>query len=48
MDTLSDTTFKAHIGEAREEARGGTVFDRVEDLRANFALGGNGVSGEGV
>lgn len=48
FDMLSDAMFKARIGEVREEARGGAVFDLIEDLSANFALGGNGVSGEGV
>lgn len=32
-----------------EDCRGGAVFDRVEDRRANFALGGKGTaSGDGV
>jgi hypothetical protein len=35
------------IGDDREEDRGGTGL-RLDDLKASFALGGNGVSGEGV
>jgi hypothetical protein len=33
----------------RDEGRAGAVFERVEERRANFALGGNGTArGDGV
>ena len=52
---VSDAWLKARFmglrGEVRvrDEDRGGAAFARVEDRKANFALGGNGTaSGEGV
>lgn len=48
FDKLSDVWLKGRIGEGREVARGGAVLERVEDLSASFALGGNGVNGDGV